>query len=105
MAWIVTPLGALLVLVILRDVFHTLWHPTRHGGLSRVVMRTVWRVSAHRGSRWRPAGLAGPLGLVAVFAACARDHGHPRGRTALPSPGDTGDPERWVRNPCTEGDR
>ncbi|MFF5338481.1 potassium channel family protein [Streptomyces sp. NPDC013181] len=71
MAWVVTPLGALLVLVILRDVFHTLWHPTRHGGLSRVLMRTVWRVSAHRGSRWRPAGLAGPLGLVAVFAVWA----------------------------------
>ncbi|NML51091.1 two pore domain potassium channel family protein [Streptomyces sp. R302] len=71
MAWIVTPLGALLVLAILRDVFHTLWHPTRHGGLSRLVMRTVWRVSAHRGSRWRPAGLAGPLGMVAVVAVWA----------------------------------
>ncbi|MFF2779558.1 potassium channel family protein [Streptomyces sp. NPDC058052] len=71
MAWIVTPLGALLVLVILRDVFHTLWHPTRHGGLSRLVMRTVWRVSAHRGSRGRPAGLAGPLGMVVVVAVWA----------------------------------
>lgn len=71
MAWIVTPLGALLVLVILRDVFHTLWHPTRHGGLSRLVMRTVWRLSAHRGSRGRPAGLAGPLGMVVVVAVWA----------------------------------
>lgn len=71
MAWIVTPLGALLVLVILRDVFHTLWHPTRHGGLSRLVMRTVWRLSAHRGPRGRPAGLAGPLGMVVVVAVWA----------------------------------
>ncbi|MFD6247826.1 ion channel [Streptomyces roseolus] len=71
MAWLVTASGALLVLVILRDVFHTLWHPTRHGGLSRLVMRTVWRVSAHRGSRRRPAGLAGPLGMVAVVAVWA----------------------------------
>ncbi|MFE6222574.1 potassium channel family protein [Streptomyces sp. NPDC057854] len=71
MAWIVTPLGALLVLFVLRDVFHTLWHPTRHGGLSRLVMRAVWRLSAHRGARWRPAGLAGPLGMIAVLAAWA----------------------------------
>ncbi|MEU3609591.1 potassium channel family protein [Streptomyces sp. NPDC035033] len=71
MGWIVTPLGALLVLGILRDVFHTLWHPTRHGGLSRLVMRAVWRLSAHRGTRWRPAGLAGPLGMVAVVAVWA----------------------------------
>ncbi|MFE6222637.1 potassium channel family protein [Streptomyces sp. NPDC057854] len=71
MTWLVTPLGVLLVLLVLRDVFHTLWHPTRHGGLSRVVMRTVWRLSAHRGTRWRPAGLAGPLGMVAVVAVWA----------------------------------
>lgn len=71
MTWLVTLLGALLVLFVLRDVFHTLWHPTRHGGLSRVVMRAVWRVSAHRGARWRPAGLAGPLGMIAVLAVWA----------------------------------
>ncbi|MFI8320173.1 potassium channel family protein [Streptomyces sp. NPDC085529] len=71
MTWIVTPLGALLVLFVLRDLFHTLWHPTRHGGLSRLVMRAVWRVSAHRGARWRPAGLAGPLGMIAVLAVWA----------------------------------
>ncbi|MFD8012392.1 potassium channel family protein [Streptomyces sp. NPDC058955] len=71
MTWLVTPLGALLVLFILRDVFHTLWHPTRHGGLSRVVMRAVWRASAHRGARWRPAGLAGPLGMIMVLAVWA----------------------------------
>ncbi|MEU7298366.1 potassium channel family protein [Streptomyces exfoliatus] len=71
MAWIVTPFGALMVLLILRDVFHTLWHPTRHGGLSRLVMRGMWRLSAHRGARWRPAGLAGPLGMVMVVALWA----------------------------------
>ncbi|WP_282693794.1 potassium channel family protein [Streptomyces sp. CC208A] len=68
MTWLATPLGALLVLLILREVFHTLWHPTRHGGLSRTVMRAVWRLSAHRGARRRPAGLAGPLGMVTVLA-------------------------------------
>ncbi|MFD3535710.1 potassium channel family protein [Streptomyces sp. NPDC058664] len=68
MTWLAVPAGAVLVLVILRDVFHTLWHPTRHGGLSRLVMRSVWRLSSHRGTRWRPAGLAGPIGMMTVVA-------------------------------------
>ncbi|MGW5782326.1 hypothetical protein [Streptomyces sp. NPDC003863] len=37
MTWLATPAGTVLVLPVLRDVFHTLWHPTRHGGLSRLV--------------------------------------------------------------------
>ncbi|MEV6332008.1 potassium channel family protein [Streptomyces sp. NPDC051909] len=68
MAWVSMVAGALLVLVILRDVFHTLWHPTRHGGLSRLVMMALWRLSAAWGVRRRPAGLAGPLGMVMVVA-------------------------------------
>ncbi|MFF6773001.1 potassium channel family protein [Streptomyces sp. NPDC012637] len=69
MTWVLTLVGAALILFILRDVFHTLWHPTRHGGLSRLVMRSVWRLSAHHGERRRPAGLAGPTGMMAVVAA------------------------------------
>ncbi|MFD0371249.1 potassium channel family protein [Streptomyces sp. NPDC059071] len=71
MTWLLTLLGATLILFILRDVFHTLWHPTRHGGLSRLVMRGVWRLSAHHGERRRPAGLAGPTGMMAVVVAWA----------------------------------
>ncbi|MEX0172081.1 potassium channel family protein [Streptomyces sp. LMG1-1-1.1] len=71
MAWLGTFAGAVLVLFVLRDVFHTLWHPTRHGGLSRRVMRAVWRLSALGGTRWRSAGLAGPLGMVTVVAVWA----------------------------------
>ncbi|MFF1511192.1 potassium channel family protein [Streptomyces sp. NPDC058326] len=71
MTWLVVLAGAVLVLGILRDVFHTLWHPTRHGGLSGLVMRSVWRLSSHRGRRWRPAGLAGPLGMITVVAVWA----------------------------------
>ncbi|MFM9373590.1 potassium channel family protein [Streptomyces sp. Da 82-17] len=63
--------GAALVLFVLRDVFHTLWHPTRHGGLSRLVMMSLWRLSALVGAGRRPAGLAGPVGVVAVFAVWA----------------------------------
>ncbi|MER6629902.1 potassium channel family protein [Streptomyces sp. NPDC000987] len=60
--------GAAVVLIILRDVFHTLWHPTRHGGLSRVVMSLLWRLSTRGRRSSRTAGLAGPVGMVTVVA-------------------------------------
>ncbi|MFI8825407.1 potassium channel family protein [Streptomyces sp. NPDC053431] len=68
MTWLLSLVGGALVLFILRDVFHTLWHPTRHGGLSRVVMRAVWHVSSRRSTPWRSAGLSGPTGMLAVVA-------------------------------------
>ncbi|WP_149547438.1 potassium channel family protein [Streptomyces marokkonensis] len=71
MAWLSMAAGAVMVLFVLRDVFHTLWHPTRHGGLSRLIMMSLWRLSARLGARRRPAGLAGPLGMVAVVAVWA----------------------------------
>ncbi|WP_052498903.1 potassium channel family protein [Streptomyces vietnamensis] len=71
MTWLLVLVGAALILFILRDVFHTIWHPTRHGGLSRLVMRSVWRLSAHRGARWRPVGLAGPVGMMTVVTIWA----------------------------------
>ncbi|MER5214396.1 potassium channel family protein [Streptomyces sp. NPDC002838] len=73
MEWLVTLVGAAVVLVILRDVFHTLWHPTSHGGLSRFVMTLLWRLSTRGRKGQRAVGLAGPVGMVAVVAtwACA----------------------------------
>ncbi|WP_030688935.1 potassium channel family protein [Streptomyces globisporus] len=71
MTWLSVLAGGALILFVLRDVFHTIWHPTRHGGLSRLVMRGVWRLSAHHRERWRPVGLAGPVGMMAVVAAWA----------------------------------
>lgn len=71
MAWFVTLLGAALVMVILRDVFHTIWHPTRHGGLSKLVMTGMWRLSSRLSTRRRAAGLAGPLGMVCVVMVWA----------------------------------
>ncbi|WNZ07868.1 hypothetical protein [Streptomyces sp. 11x1] len=38
---LISLVGMAVVLIILRDVFHTLWHPTRHGGLSRIVMTVL----------------------------------------------------------------
>ncbi|MFI2369412.1 potassium channel family protein [Streptomyces sp. NPDC018833] len=68
--WLVTLGGLALAMLALRDVFHTLWHPTRHGGLSRGVMTVAWRISARFGRR-RAVGLAGPLGMVTVVALWA----------------------------------
>ncbi|QES57947.1 Ion transport 2 domain protein [Streptomyces venezuelae] len=71
MNWLVTLAGASLVLLVLRDVFHTLWHPTRHGGLSRLVMTTLWRLASFLPLRRRASGLAGPLAMVVVVAVWA----------------------------------
>ncbi|ELS58398.1 potassium channel family protein [Streptomyces viridochromogenes] len=73
MEWLVTLIGAALVLIILRDLFHTLWHPTRHGGLSRFVMTLLWRLSTRGRRPQRAVGLTGPVGMVIVVStwACA----------------------------------
>jgi hypothetical protein len=64
--WSVTAVGAAVVLIGLRDIFHTLWHPSGRGGLSRWVMATVWRAGRAARRRGRTDLLAGPLGMVAV---------------------------------------
>ncbi len=64
-SWLVNAAGVLLVLVVLRDVFHTLLHPAGHGRLSEVVVRAAW-FGARRGGAVGMR-LAGPLSMVAVF--------------------------------------
>ncbi|MFE2647616.1 potassium channel family protein [Streptomyces nigra] len=71
MDWLVSLIGAAMVLVILRDVFHTLWHPTRHGGLSRIVMTGLWRLLPPGRAVRGAAGLVGPLGMVGVVVMWA----------------------------------
>jgi len=66
MKWLVSLIGAGLVMVSLRDLFHTLWHPTRHGGLSRLVMTAMWRLARRLRTRRRVVGLVGPLAMVTV---------------------------------------
>ncbi|MFD6023645.1 potassium channel family protein [Streptomyces griseoluteus] len=68
MEWLVSLVGAGLVLLTLRDLFHTLWHPTRHGGLSRLVMTGLWRLARRFRARRRVVGLVGPLALVTVVS-------------------------------------
>lgn len=67
MDWLATGAGAALVLLVLRDIFHTLGHPEGQGSLSHFVLRTAWRLSRRRGGGGRLARLAGPLGLLAVI--------------------------------------
>ncbi len=69
MSWIVTIAGVAMILVALRDIFHTLWHPGGFGTLSHVVFATIWRATklSHRGTR--STELAGPLGLLATLGA------------------------------------
>ncbi|MEO3939039.1 potassium channel family protein [Dermatophilaceae bacterium Soc4.6] len=57
------------VLVVLRDVFHTLLHPSGHGQLSRALTRFAWFLARRSGT----AGmrLAGPLAMMAVIGAWA----------------------------------
>ncbi|HZW43616.1 MAG TPA: potassium channel family protein [Dermatophilaceae bacterium] len=67
MDWLAAAAGAVLVLLVLRDIFHTLGHPEGQGSLSRLVLRTSWRLSRPRGGRGRMARLSGPLALLAVI--------------------------------------
>lgn len=64
MTWLVTVLGAVLVALVLRDIFATLWQPTGQGRLTSAVMVGVWRL-ARGGSRRGPQA-AGPLAMVLV---------------------------------------
>jgi hypothetical protein len=71
MKWLVSLVGAGLVMLTLRDLFHTLWHPTRHGGLSRLVMTAMWRLARRLRARRRVVGLVGPLAMVTVVSMWA----------------------------------
>lgn len=63
--WLISSLGGVVVLVMLRDLFHTLLHPGGHGQLSRLVMRGTWWVARRTGQVGM--GLAGPLTMLAVI--------------------------------------
>jgi voltage-gated potassium channel Kch len=64
--WLVTGAGAVLLLLTLRDIFHTLWHPSAGGSLSEVVIRAIWRAGRRRRRRGHPRAVTGPVALLAV---------------------------------------
>ncbi len=51
MGWWVSVVGALVVLLTPRELFHRLWHPTGHGQVSHSAMAAGWRLSRRAG--WR----------------------------------------------------
>jgi hypothetical protein len=66
-AWLVTTAGVVLALLVVRDVFHTLFHPAGQGSIARAVFGLVWRASRRLTRGPAPSGLAGPFGMGAVI--------------------------------------
>lgn len=64
MEWIWSVVGALLILLGLNEVFHTVLHPTGRGRLSHLIATGTWNLSSRVGRRGRT--LAGPIATVAV---------------------------------------
>ena len=67
LGWLVTGVGGLILLLTLRDIFHTLWHPSAGGSLSEVVLRLIWRAGRRRRRRGHPRAVTGPVALLAVI--------------------------------------
>lgn len=65
--WLITGLGVVVVLVALRDIFHTIWHPSGRGDLSHLVMRGLWRLGQRRRDRGAAGVLTGPIALAVVI--------------------------------------
>jgi hypothetical protein len=64
----ITLLGAGLVLVALRDIFHQLFHPSGSGVMSRYVMHGLWRAFRRTADRYPGVlVLAGPFILLSVI--------------------------------------
>ncbi len=70
MTVVLTVVGALLVLVALHDVFHTLFHPHGRGVVGGSLTRMIWRGTRRvaRGSH-DVLSLAGPIAFIGVIAA------------------------------------
>ncbi|MFU8816380.1 MAG: potassium channel family protein [Pseudomonadales bacterium] len=72
-AWLAAPAGAMVVIVVLTDVFLTVLHIDRDGPLARRPHLGIWHAAIGLGRlvpRWRRSllGLAGPLMIVTTFA-------------------------------------
>jgi hypothetical protein len=68
---IATLIGAGLILLALRDVFHTLFRPSGRGSISRLLPKVIWRQAFRRLAERRPGILAlgGPATVLAVIAS------------------------------------
>ncbi|MGB3230152.1 MAG: potassium channel family protein [Mycobacterium sp.] len=64
--WIVGVIGALFVVAVMRDVFHTLFHPIGRGSIAPNVMKFVWWLLRVFHPDRRIASMTGPLGIALV---------------------------------------
>ena len=64
MTWLLTVLGSLTVLLSLRDIFHTLWHPSGFGTICRRTFAVTWLATRLVNRAGRSTELAGPLGIL-----------------------------------------
>jgi len=68
MTWLITAGGALIVVTVLVDIFHTLANPGRQGWLSRHVHQVMWTLS--RRSAWSgPVSMLGVIGIWGLLTA------------------------------------
>lgn len=72
---VLTVAGIAVIVLVLRDVFHTLWHPAGEGRLSGALGRATWWAVHRLPARSRPRrlllDLAGPLVLAATIVGWA----------------------------------
>ena len=68
MIWASTTTGVALVLLALRDIFHSLWHPGGFGTLARLAFVFAWRASRICSRSPQGSELGGPLGLLLTLA-------------------------------------
>lgn len=61
MDWVTSGVGAVIILFVLVDIFHTLANPGVLGWVTRTLLKVTWRVS-------RRSRLSGPLAMLAVIA-------------------------------------
>jgi hypothetical protein len=61
---IATAVGIMVIMIGLRDMFHSLLHPRGKGALSHAVLSGIWRLSRVTGHRVGSA--VGPAGMLAV---------------------------------------
>ncbi|MGD9619251.1 MAG: potassium channel family protein [Mycolicibacterium sp.] len=64
--WVVAVIGGLMVTLVIRDVFHTLFHPVGRGSIAPQVMKFVWWLLRVFHPDRRIASLTGPLGIALV---------------------------------------
>ena len=69
MTWFLSLVGVALILLVLRDIFHTLWHPSGFGALSRLLFAFVWRSTKVVSRVTGPTEVAGPLALLVTALA------------------------------------